>query len=176
MKRCEKCGLVYNDDVTFCGSCGSRLPDYYNDSVNNAQEKPINKKIIIGGVAVVIVVLIIFLICNSKSGGNSVRKYDGYYIGNDLYVEIQDGTIRYWGNGQSYYYDGFLEKNDSGNMEIYFTGGHNTDRAGSCNPIHAELVNDGEVLILTSDSSSWSTDTLSRVSASECASYFEDKY
>lgn len=126
------------------------------------------------------VVLTLLVGCGGK--GASEGKFDGYYhkasehgTRDDILVEIDGDNIKYWGNGNSYFYVGTIEKDSEKTAEAYFTGGDglNGNDPGRFNPLGLKLTDGNDTLIITSDSSNWSTDTLTRITEKEFDSHFK---
>ncbi len=117
--------------------------------------------------------------CGGKGGSGD--EFDGFYhkasqhgTRSDILVEIDGNNIKYWGNGNSYCYVGTIEKGSEGTAEVYFTSGNglNGNDPGRFNPLGFKLTEGNDTLIITSDSSNWNTDTLTRITKEQFDAHF----
>lgn len=124
--------------------------------------------------------LIMILFSLAGCGKDKSQNYDGYYVGYECWLEISDNkvTAQYVRAGVSYMpdygYTGYIEEKD-GIAYVYFTDGWDLlgEDPGRHNPLKLTSADGGKIVTLSSDDSSWSTDTFNKVTKEEYDKSFE---
>lgn len=99
-----------------------------------------------------------------SSNYNSVLKVDSDSFTYQVKNEYKDWST----------YSGSIKENKDETWELYITSDDPDDNWAQCSPLIATVLDDGKLLYLDSDSSSWIPDSLKKVSKREYIKFIEE--